>query len=106
MLTGVLKMKPVWTAFITRHIRMPEWASWDSKRVVHLVELEQFIFTNDYSPPKTSKGEFELTFIEIRGITPVTLVVLVHMLIESDAEQFMDRIEELKDRLNDTKQRM
>ena len=102
---GELERKPIWTAFVTKQIRIPGWASRDSKRVI-LAELEQFIFTNDYSPPKTSKGEFELTFIEFSGITLVTLVFLVHMLIASDAEQFMDSIEELKDRLNDTKQRM
>ena len=99
MLTGELKRKPIWTAFITKQIIMPEWVSQKSARVVLLAELEQFIFTNDYSPPKTSRDEFELTFIEARGIVPVTLVVLVRMLIASDAEKFIKSIEDLKNTL-------
>ena len=75
---------------------MPEWVSQKSARVVLLAKLEQFIFTNDYSPPKTSRDEFELTFMHTRGIVPVTLVVLVRMLIASDAEEFMKEIEDLK----------
>ena len=97
--TGGLKGKPIWTAFITRQIRMPEWASRDSERVVHLAELEHFIFSDDYNPPTTSKDAFELTFITTRGISLVTLVVLVYMLTGPDAEEFMANIEDLKDTL-------
>ena len=99
MLTGKPKMRPIWTAFVTKQIRIPGWASWGNSRVVVLAELEQFIFTNDYSPPRTSKDEFELTFVESPGITLVNLVILVHMLTESDAEDFMNSIKELQDSL-------
>ena len=75
---------------------MPEWVSRVSARVVHVAELEQFIFTNDYSPQRTSTGGSELIFIERLGITLVILVVLVYMLIGSDAEEFIANIQALR----------
>ena len=95
VLSGKLKRRPIWTAFVTNQIRVPGWASWDSKKVVLLADLEQFIFINHYSPQRTSTGGFELTFIERRGITLVILVVLVRMLIGLDAEDFMNTIQAL-----------
>ena len=89
VLTTELRMKPIWTAFITRQIHMPKWASWDSKKMVFLADLQQFVFIDDYSPQNTSTGEFLLTFISSSGTTLVNLVVLVYMLIQSDAEDFM-----------------
>ena len=96
VLTGELKREPIWTAFITRQIHMPKWASWDSKKVVFLADLQQFVFTNDYSPQNTSTGEFLLNFISSFGTTLVILVVLGFTLIRSDAEDFMARTEYLK----------
>ena len=96
VLTGEMKRRPIWTAFITRQIHMPKWASWDSKKVVILADLQQFVFTNYYSPQYTSTGEFLLTFISSSGTTLLNLVVLVSMLIRSDADDFMASIEDLK----------
>ena len=99
MLTGELRRKPIWTAFITRQIHIPGWVSRDSKRVVLLADLERFIFTDEYSPQRTSTGESELTFILSSGTTLVYLVVLGYMLIGSDADDFIHNIEDLKDHL-------
>ena len=96
MHTGELKGKPVWTAFITKQIHMPGWVSRDSKRVVQLAELKQFIFSDYFSPQNTSTGVFELRFIISSGTTLVNLVVLVYMLIGSDAKDFMESIEDLR----------
>ena len=57
--------------------------------MVLLADLKQFIFTNDYSPQTILTEEFELNFIMSSGTTLVNLVVLVYMLIGSDAQEFM-----------------
>lgn len=61
--TGDLKRKPIWTAFITHQILSPTWMSRDSRRVVHLADLQRYVFTEEYNPQKTSTGAHELTFI-------------------------------------------
>lgn len=61
--TGSLKRKPIWTAFITHQILSPTWLSRDSPRVVHLADLQRYIFTEAYNPQKTPSGAHELTFI-------------------------------------------
>ncbi len=93
--TGALKRKPIWTAFITDQILSPAWASCDSPGVVHLVYLQQYIFTADYTPRKMPTGAFDLIFTVVRGIAPF-LVYFINVLIGSDAEEFMEAIEELR----------
>jgi len=55
---------PVWTAFITHHITSPSWMrrSRGSAKTVYLVDLQRFIFTNEYSPQLGPGGEHELRF--------------------------------------------
>ena len=60
--------KPVWTAFITHQILSPTWLSRDSPRVVHLADLQRYIFTEEYNPQKTPSGAHELTFIGSAGM--------------------------------------
>lgn len=67
---------PIWTAFITNQIRDAAWARRDGPRVVLLADLQQFIFTTDYSPQKAPTGEIELTFSDSRGTVPVLVVVI------------------------------
>ena len=67
---------PVWTAFITHQIDTPGWASRDRMNVVSLADLQQYIFTAEYSPGKTSAGRFELIFFESHGNAP-SLVPLI-----------------------------
>ena len=93
--TGALREKPIWTAFITQQIHAPAWASRDRSRIVHLADLQQFIFTADYNSQKTSTGKIVLTFISSNGNTP-NLVNLLSLLIGSDAERFMNEIENLR----------
>ena len=66
--TGMLKRKPIWTAFITHQLHSTTWVTWDNSRVLHLADLHQFIFSDDYNPPKTPTGDLELTFIHVTGI--------------------------------------
>ena len=75
VLNGELERKPIWTAFITKQLRIPGWASRDGKRVVLPAELEQFVFTNDCSPQSISTGKFQLAFIISSGTTLSNLVV-------------------------------
>lgn len=60
--------KPIWTAFITHQILSPTWLSRDSPRVVHLADLQRYVFTEEYNPQKTPSGAHELTFISSAGI--------------------------------------
>jgi len=55
---------PVWTAFITHHISSPSWMRRPrgSAKTVYLVDLQRFIFTNDYCPQLGPGGEHELRF--------------------------------------------
>lgn len=59
--------KPIWTAFITHQILSPTWMSRDSPRVVHIADLQRYIFTEEYNPQRTPEGAHELTFIEPAG---------------------------------------
>ena len=68
--TGALKRKPIWTAFITHQVYTPTWASRASSKIVVLADLQQFIFTADYDPQKTSTGKYELDFTSSSGTTP------------------------------------
>ena len=95
MHTGVLERAPIWTAFITHYIRDPSWASRDSRRVVLLADLQQSVFKTLYSPHKTSTGGFKLNFVESQGTAPV-LVNLLYMLMISDAQEFMECLEEIR----------
>ncbi|CAD6593939.1 MAG: hypothetical protein ASARMPRED_008234 [Alectoria sarmentosa] len=61
--TGDLKRKPIWTAFITHQILSPTWMSRDGPGVVHLAELQRYVFTEEYNPQKTPTGAHELTFL-------------------------------------------
>ena len=67
---GALKRKPIWTAFITHQIYTPTWASHASSTMVVLADLQQFIFTTDFDPQKTSTGKYELDFTSSSGTTP------------------------------------
>lgn len=55
---------PVWTAFITHYISSPSWMrrSRGSAKTVYLVDLQRFIFTNEYNPQLGPGGEHELRF--------------------------------------------
>lgn len=74
--TGALQRNPMWTALITHQMDSPTWLSRDSPRVVHIVELQPYILTEEYDPQKTTPGAFDLTFIMHRGTAP-NLVDLV-----------------------------
>ena len=64
--------KPIWTAFITHQILSPTWMSQHGARVVHLNELQRYIFTEEYNPQKTPTGKHELTFIKTMGTSFVS----------------------------------
>lgn len=53
----------------------------DSPRVVHLAELQRYVFTEEYNPQMTPTGAHELTFIGSTGIIsspePVYWLVLM-----------------------------
>ena len=50
----------------------------DSRRVVHLADLQRYVFTEDYNPQKTPAGAHEFTFIESSGT--VSSLKMVYLL--------------------------
>ncbi|KAL8966945.1 MAG: hypothetical protein Q9197_005697, partial [Variospora fuerteventurae] len=84
VLNGELKRKPVWTAFITTHIhsgarwmRKPAAATASSsssssssssaqRKIVHLADLQRYVFTTEYNPQLGPQGQHELRFMSSR----------------------------------------
>lgn len=62
VLEGELKRKPVWTAFITHQIMSRSWVAKPGPKVIHLADLQRFIFVDEYTPQLGPEGQHELTF--------------------------------------------
>ncbi|KAE8370580.1 hypothetical protein BDV27DRAFT_140199 [Aspergillus caelatus] len=76
---GEMKNVPVWTAFITQHMKSEGWMRLMPPTLVSLRELQRVIFTfSDYSQPRTRDGENVIQFTT-----------------EADAQGFVDVIIEL-----------
>ncbi|KAL1973893.1 hypothetical protein VTN31DRAFT_5453 [Thermomyces dupontii] len=59
---GEMKRAPVWTAFITHHLNSRTWMRLIAPSTVILSELRRKIFTSQYNPPRTSRGDAVLKF--------------------------------------------
>ncbi|KAE8168573.1 hypothetical protein BDV40DRAFT_1199 [Aspergillus tamarii] len=75
---GEMKYVPVWTAFITQHIKSEGWIHFVPSNLVLLRELQQIPFTFSYNPRLDSNGMYVLQFTT-----------------NADAEGFVDVITEL-----------
>ncbi|KAK3167224.1 hypothetical protein OEA41_010350 [Lepraria neglecta] len=93
---GDLKRTPVWTAFITHQIQSRRWMRRASSRVVHLADLQRFVFTEGYRPQMAVEGQHELTFVDPEGKIPC-IPWLLSMLIWLDARDFTRHIDRLAD---------
>lgn len=60
---------PVWTAFVTHHIRKRGWLRQVDSRTVLVRDLKPSIFmpAEFYESPKTSRGEHILKFASLEG---------------------------------------
>ena len=67
-----------------------------SSRVVHLADLQRFVFTEDYRPQMAVEGQHELTFIDPEGKI-LCIPWLLSMLIWLDARDFRHHIDRLAD---------
>ena len=67
--TFTLGRNPVWTAFITHQILSPKWIKQVSSKVIHLADLQRYIFHEEYKPQIAPSGEHELSFIKSSGMT-------------------------------------
>ncbi|KAL8837596.1 MAG: hypothetical protein Q9170_002473 [Blastenia crenularia] len=69
VLRGELKRTPVWTAFITTHIQSTRWMrkAPGAPRIIHIADLQRYIFTTEYSPQLGPQGQHELRFVSSRG---------------------------------------
>ena len=58
---------PVWTAFITQHIKSEGWIHFVPSNLVLLRELQQIPFTFSYNPQLDSNGMYVLQFTTNAG---------------------------------------
>jgi hypothetical protein len=63
---GLLRA-PVWTAFVTHHISSPAWLRWSDPKTLYVRELRRAIFSAEYAPPRTQRGEHILKFASRSG---------------------------------------
>jgi hypothetical protein len=70
VLRGELKHTPVWTAFISDHLRRS--SSWlkrgSNPKVVRLGSLDHYVFCAEYKPKIGTRGEFDLKFRSEQGV--------------------------------------
>lgn len=62
VLHGEMKRTPVWTAFVTNYLRSPRWMTRTGSDIVCLTELRRYIFSSEYVPEQTHRGEHILKF--------------------------------------------
>ena len=61
-MTGELARTPVWTAFITHHILSRSWLVRAGPKLIYLRDLRRYIFSSEYTPQTTARGEHVLSF--------------------------------------------
>ena len=66
--TLMQKRTPIWTAFITHLVESRSWMTRPSPRVIHLRDLQRFVFNEDYEPQTAPTGEHELDFVTTSGM--------------------------------------
>lgn len=62
VMTGELTRTPVWTAFITHHLASRSWLAVAGTKRVLLRDLRRYVFTSEYTPQTTARGEHVLDF--------------------------------------------
>ncbi|KAL8757428.1 MAG: hypothetical protein Q9184_004217, partial [Pyrenodesmia sp. 2 TL-2023] len=60
VLKGELKRTPVWTAFVTTHIQSERWMRKAGPKVIHITDLQRFVFTKEYNPQLGPQGQHEI----------------------------------------------
>ncbi|KAF2133226.1 hypothetical protein P153DRAFT_372890 [Dothidotthia symphoricarpi CBS 119687] len=78
---GPLKTIPIWTAFVTQHIRNGHWMKRVGNATIQFRDLHPYVFCEGYKVPKGSTGRYQLTFT-----TP------------EDARNFVERFHRIKTR--------
>ena len=68
-LRGPMADVPLWTAFVSKYARDPDWAELEGDGVVSLVALrpKPYVFLAGYQPPMNRKGEYILQFTTRSG---------------------------------------
>ncbi len=74
ILTSFSWRTPVWTAFITHQVQSRKWMKQVSSKVVHLADLQRYIFTTEYYPQLSPGGKHELSFIDSGGNIPFLFI--------------------------------
>ncbi len=80
---------PIWTAFITYYLSSPTWLRHGSPNLIYLRDLTRHIFSSEYTPSMTTRGEHILEFTSASGMFPSSVVsfwasrALTHKLILS-----------------------
>ncbi|ERF75288.1 hypothetical protein EPUS_00080 [Endocarpon pusillum Z07020] len=59
---GEMKRTPVWTAFITHYLLSRTWLRRAGRTLVYIRELRRHVFSSEYMPHMTGRGEHVLKF--------------------------------------------
>jgi hypothetical protein len=101
-LTDHVSRTPVWTAFVTESIASSiassTWLRKIGPEIVCLTELHPHIFSSNYTPPRTNRGEFLLHFTSFDGKDLVLKYPAVRAYVTTDAEAFVSTIFDLAPR--------
>lgn len=89
---------PIWTAFITHHITSTTWLRRRNPKVIHLRELNRFIFSPVYRPQYGPHGEHELHFTLEDGQFPLLCLFAYHLFYTSLNQLSMDLCRSTTDR--------
>ena len=92
--SAYLRRLPVWTAFITHQFQSSTWMTKPSQKVIHLADLQRYIFTDDYNPQIAPSGEHELTFATTSG--KFIDIPIEMLLIGTDLRAFVRAIDDLR----------
>jgi hypothetical protein len=64
---------PIWTAFITHYLVSASWLRRANPTLVYLRELRRHVFSSEYTPLMTERGEHVLKFTSAQGMIRFSL---------------------------------
>lgn len=68
-LRGPMQDVPLWTAFVTRYSRDPDWPQLEGDGIVSCAAMRPppYVFLSGYEPPRDNQGQIVLQFLTRRG---------------------------------------
>ena len=93
-LRGPMQDVPLWTAFVTKYSRDPDWAHYEGRGVVSFAAMKPppYVFLSGYLPPRDDKGQIILQFLLADGQFRLSLPPSLHGTLTyfADARAFIE----------------